>query len=1531
MNGLLAQLLALTGALECCAGVPQAALDEVRRLLAACLVQQNPGLAPVLADPAFSPALNAAAQAGAALAAERTAAGVRLRFLRPGYGAPAADVCLPLIVLGPFVDAGSAAAAGQNGGLVEWQFFESTPMRSLLQDIPFINAQALLMRLPQGTAADPARRVFSIPAGTVWVQAHLLVFGTAGFVALRVSAGTLVFEQAARVVQPSGNLEIFDGQRWTLTLTPEAAPEATAEGSDGNALALTLPSELVVRAVGGARVAGAIGMAGFGQTLAFDTPVGAPVAADQAIVFAYDAGAARWSINRHRSVLLGLSGDCTVQAALWALPVTQVPPAQAGQAANGGVIGLRFLGALRSSLDGWDGHLGWRDVRLLADAQGLDLRSRHAVASARLTCQLWAQAEVDVDLDDAGAGAAPGHVTDLRLASRRNAADSLSLAGGRLRTRWDLPRDASGAPFGVDAPIQQLALLVEADGQRRVSVVASQPAPLAGPERIHGLVLENAYLSVTPARQLALAASGATLGALTSGLVRLRFDMLMLEPMLPDPYAANWQAPNQFQFNEGALSATLRWLAGAAPALALQLDKPVDLPQAQQAPAEFDARLTERFRLQLQSLPDVLSLLDLSSHDHHLGLALEPTFQQRPLIDGANRLAVQLHQVRLMMQPQVHWEPVQDMNSADPGGVKLASSSPGGRTLVGANTAKQVALLPSVVGREIVAVANGQQAAAALFALPFGLSAFVHMDRLRLSPGAVPPITVLAHEPAFAPNLAAALQVRLLANGRALPGRPPRPSDPARGMPGAMKQTSNLLPNASGLDSVLATEVRNMLKFEDQVPLHAADLSGYGLSCFSRWQREPISGNAEDDAFGVTQVQFDVLQGRTAYEVIQVRSVLAPCQARVVRTTVMERHNGGRVQRFDSGWQAVDDGLFSRYVPFETGLLRALRRVRRIRTLKQPLLRLPANESVWQPVLFDADAQIDDLLTGGTDGLVPALDQAGYIQIEPVWDKLNPTRERPTPARFAALFKAAGGLIGGAIDCRIRLAGTLEMHLHALMAACAPNDVGQLGFVLAAYGTPTLPRAGGWSVVRIDGRSSDVSPVDPQYGVPVVRLSGQPYTLRQPAQARQQKGADEYGWLLSTDSSRVLFARPTVSTEVAQRGRLSGAPPLMADPTALVHASGLFPRSAFVLQGQDAPLFDISAANDWKLKNPNFRFLPPLPDVASGAAWGLQRTFDKLAGALPPFTLNIDSALPDLAWKMAQPAEKMVLSVPVLGELLSIDSSFAALSGAAAGLFKPAITFGPALDELKKIVNSLGAFIMLPAGMVVNVDVDVVPGPSPSFSVHLNLKFSIGGGPDGRIEIGVGKFFGEFELDARLEAALNGKTQGRLLLVFQGDVQQAILPPVLYAGGMFRFAIEVKDGGPPVIEMGLGTATSIGGDLIPGLVALEATVKYGYMLIPQTLQPGVMLSIDARAQLAGGLLSLCFSADALARIERFNREDKTVTIFAQLRVAGRVQVAVFLEESFEFQTQFEQRVPLGPLLIAANVNPLAAAVIPLVL
>ena len=167
--------------------------------------------------------------------------------------------------------------------------------------------------------------------------------------------------------------------------------------------------------------------------------------------------------------------------------------------------------------------------------------------------------------------------------------------------------------------------------------------------------------------------------------------------------------------------------------------------------------------------------------------------------------------------------------------------------------------------------------------------------------------------------------------------------------------------------------------------MHQVDLSGYGLSTFSDWRR--------DVPVGVTQVRFDVMNGRTSLEVIQVRTVLAPCPAPLVQTIIMERRNSGKVLRFDSGLVAVDDGLFEKPARFDKGVVIAFRKIRRIRVLAKPALTINdgAVLSVWQEVLYDCDAELENVTANGVDGLVPLRDQSGYVQLQPTgrWQRTD--------------------------------------------------------------------------------------------------------------------------------------------------------------------------------------------------------------------------------------------------------------------------------------------------------------------------------------------------------------------------------------------------------------------------------------------------------------------------------------------------------------------------------------------------------------
>jgi len=98
--------------------------------------------------------------------------------------------------------------------------------------------------------------------------------------------------------------------------------------------------------------------------------------------------------------------------------------------------------------------------------------------------------------------------------------------------------------------------------------------------------------------------------------------------------------------------------------------------------------------------------------------------------------------------------------------------------------------------------------------------------------------------------------------------------------------------NKSVLDDQVDTIFNGYLSgggLRPQVPVTRIDLSGYGESLFSNWL------NPTDDPVAVSQARFDVMIGRTSYEVIQVRSVLYPYAVRVVRTiTIFRKTAGGK-------------------------------------------------------------------------------------------------------------------------------------------------------------------------------------------------------------------------------------------------------------------------------------------------------------------------------------------------------------------------------------------------------------------------------------------------------------------------------------------------------------------------------------------------------------------------------------------------------------------------------------------------------------
>lgn len=1458
MNQLVAELRKWTGQLRPAPAVTNERLFALRVAIAASLLRQDPSLAEVDVGDA-EPWLPPVIAAGAVAAAELAQADEVLRVVRDDLplGSPfETNAERPLDTFGPFVD--------DNGLLVRFVSFASGRFTSVhFASAGFPQGADARIYLPAELAPDEALQVWTLAPGTVWVARASFQPAGSGFVGLRVAGGRLRLDQVPAVLDH--RLVLAPGTTWSLEVEPEAPPPAAPAGSDVRRATLTLPARIRFSAEG-AIASGAVTLAGFGTTLS-GALAPAPANVEGAhLAFPVELDQGAWSIASHHGRAAALKGTCEVERAGYLLPLVDFGPRPPGEAWHGGVLRVDLGEGVTVTMAGQrGGPTHFRTSTLLAHAHELSLDGLAPRSFARYEARLWQTATTRLTFADAP-------LQRLFWKSERDGVEAIALFGGRLTNRWDRPRSADGRPFEFEGPLELWAILADATGFRLLAVASSaverQPAALA---------LANAFLRVLPPRQLALSTHAVSAPGGRAGTAVLFFDAIWALPTLPDPYAWNLRHTDFGNLVERALRIDLDWTRAQSPALAVTLAQPLALPAGPpDAPRDPDEEAVRgRFRGYLDAQRDVFRLLDLSSHVDLLGVALEPAAEVATIRD--NQLNVPLSRVRLLLQPQVLWEVVK--TTSQPNSGLLKSEHNGGPALAGVHSVKLVPVRPEVVCGEIPA-ARGNQRAAALFSLPFGLRGLVRLHPHFDEPQAqTRRVATSVHEPRFG-AYQAARQLRLVTDGA---------PEPSRRMPGQLVQLANLKGGGSVLGGIAAQLNSD---FAESVPLHHADLSGYGLSTASSWSQNL------HDKLGITKAFFTVLNGRTSYELIQRQVICWPCQSIWLQTVILERLNTGAVVRLER-WDALTDGTYDRWINFDKGVVQGLHHIRRIRVIEPEI---PLGPIRVQRALFDADAAFEDLRAGGRNGRVPVVDQVGYIQLAP---------DAPFAAADLAKVFAQVGPLGGPADCRVRANGTLEMQISGLLADHAPGA--GIGFAVAAYGSPKLPRAGQWSVVRI-AANHDTVPVDKDRGVPITRASGQPYRFREPSEARLAVAKTPYAFLMATDSSRVLFKEPRL--ELGQPGNVFTAPPLIADPYALCQASSVFPRPEFALTTSAQAVFAVGGDDQWRWASGDLAFTGPAAELIKGGEWSFTRSFpgsEKLA-------LRIDSA-DAVAWDIAVPPTTLEVVLPVFGPIMTIRTRYLAQAGGPPKLAEPKVSFVGPLEEVKRILDSLEEFVDLPT--FVKVTVSAAGTTSPTFIVRIQLRLRIAEGPNERVDIGLGKFYGEFLLDGELEAAPTGVKRGVLSAQFTGDLQQGILPPLLYAGGLFRFAVQITDAGRPRVELTFAAVASIGGDLIKGLLEVEVTVKYGYTLIPETLEPGVFLGLEVRAKLLGGLFGFSFGAEVMARVSRL--DPKSVEIKARVRVVATVQVAYFFEDDVDFETEFEQKIPLAAVAALAGANPLAIA------
>jgi hypothetical protein len=777
--------------------------------------------------------------------------------------------------------------------------------------------------------------------------------------------------------------------------------------------------------------------------------------------------------------------------------------------------------------------------------------------------------------------------------------------------------------------------------------------------------------------------------------------------------------------------------------------------------------------------PDLFMLLDVSSNADQMGVSLGNAIQvERDQRGETNLLTVgagftgattgselqfqilnmdvvaSSQNLRAMTLPQISWEPIwnipleiqgapdpQDLITVTPGIVVYDND--GIPTRIFSESPYPVPIAPLPVTRHFLKEFNDKHVPRQLhsiFTLPFALIAQANFTRTIKGPPAQG--SRLHFNRPFFPQLRGGLQIKAQAPAVSSPTKRPAFSGWTIQLDNDIKWVLFGIPiTGSTLGNVVKTIFnKEFFTNKPKVPLERIEFSGYGASIFSNW----LDGDAA--IAEVSQATFDVLVGRTAHEVIQVRSILYPFGVHVVRTITLMRSSDGYVFRSDSGWKAESDGFYdfsyainldpdppipvpNPYV-IHTQPVKGVSNVREIKddpdagmfsssfklndpdlppavrgltlTQWQELFKNVAslNDSLdvqMQAVVFDADVHLDSVVSGGTkdpvygDFKVLSRKMLGYVQIAP--------SAILVPAHVLAdLLNFQNGSLGGPVDCTIDIANAKQrMRVTRVDVNPALDGAGQHIFASAARGSLILPPDGSWAVVKQQTDTGDIKPVEEGQSVPLIKPNGNTnFRIANPADVVQPTTSKtNFGVLQSTGTQKLLFDIPQFSLNET---KLKSDETYFADAYKLLNSKSVFPNIANALQLTNAEkVVDILGEGLMKMADRTLDLNSLLPStyqypfIDEPKILKIYAEYKNTTGG-GKLKLGIDSlaALAD-KWKAALSNISIIVDLGPFPRLMWVDGNFNASSGADPKYDVPHLQFGPVLQPVVDILQVLAA------------------------------------------------------------------------------------------------------------------------------------------------------------------------------------------------------------------------------------------------
>jgi hypothetical protein len=1316
------------------------------------------------------------------------------------------------------------------------------------------------------------------------------------------------------IVAPEFNLPASTTATFSLAPAPLAL-SSSGLSNDGAASVATLPATVAFTLAPGGVSVGELDsatLAAYGETISLAAPGASIAASYDAAAFALTipfAGtdAAQFTIAANVSPVLRIAGTAPIGGASYRIPVALTTPANLGPAATGGFLALVLGAGLRARWGNLGADVLAAGALLEVETGALQLTLTTTARPFTDTYALW-----DATATDGAVRATSIALTAPRgaqvVASQNSAIDAVVTIGCTIAANLDRPRTVDGSTARFDQLVAEVVTGRVLTGAVLVVLGAPKPPGLAPPPvRSESFALENALLRTEGIAAMLLSATLQG-GRAAQGMLLTTSTLDALLPTLPDPYAAT-MSDAAITLDGQTLRGLMRWTSPSTVSFGFTLEHPTANALA--------GALAPALATRGGTVP---LLFDVSGAADQFGVFYDPQALQTAGIIG-QALAVGGDQSLLVTVPDVAWEPVLD---ADRSFFLPTSPDDGGPAAMRVDS---VTLRPAEPRAFVDAFITDYAAGADLIAsvtLPFGLTAQVNT----------------ASDAGFTPELRPALTENA-------------PAFPAAALTGGAQlsivgQTSAaitqaVLPGVSNADSAYAQALLDptIASFWNQdfggesptgaiaprlVPVERLDLSGYGLNMFSNW-----ADASPDFDPGISHARFDVIAGRTSYEIVQAQSVIFPYAIRVVNTTIFARDDNGYVDRTNSGWQAKGPGDFvfpDATAPVELGGITGVYNVHNIRLI--PGVTAQTGLKQWAAVTFDADVGLQSdaaavsvngastiVVDGVTLPVLPSSGLTGWLDLTAATD---PSLE-PTFADALQLLSQRGS-VGGPLAADAIVAGTsIGVTLTGIEVAATSGAAPAPTIGVAFATTPHLPRDGAWSIGRRASTASLPQPVDAQVPVPLVRAAAAPSTwhFADPADLHALDApATLYSFIQGTGTQQILFEHPTVAPPAAGANPLNFVQtPKLADVGSLLGSSGLIPDLGSLLDFGNFSGFTAvgdgfggqTLQNDVDLAEKELLSLGPIRVVLSSFADPSAPPPDP---ARPSHIMAaIDAAAPagTPRWRVSITNVAFKLYVGAGDALITLSGDISAQDGSAPSFSPLRVDYGSLLNIVRSILEGIETFVeFLPDAGKSGIDVQFAGS-------QLKIREAF---PIPQLPLGIG-FLEGIALDLGFDVDVVARTIHFSVGVGSEDDPFHWLVSPLSGNGLLQLGATDTLG----VDLQAGIGVGLGIDL--AIVSGSASIVLAFRIDTTTTPFGVtvLLTGTAAVDVLDGLASVSLSLTAGLTVQvstPFSDPLKiaadpigylkgtVVTLTAEVAVGVHITVGWFVHIDFDDSWPFSESI-----------------------